>query len=297
MSLHQLGSFLPAWYQIAGFHLRVQKEQGALPVFCPCVMDTFASRQKEDMHPLAAASVSSADFTLTIGAVCPIQHIDPAKQLQVTQQEVILQYGTDQEYVYVRADRNLHRWNLYTAAGGSQMDAWFDRIGNLFAWAMPGQGALVLHGVILEWKGKGILLTAPSGTGKTTHARLWRDCENALIINGDRALIRREGSRWYAYGMPWSGSSGECINRKVPLCAIVCLKQWHANKAEQLEPVRAIEFVLPRLIAPKWHPVYAAAAVDLALHCLEEVPCFALLCRPDADAVCVLKHVLDSCVT
>ena len=66
----------------------------------------------------------------------------------------------------------------------------------------------MLHGVLMEWQGKGIILTASSGTGKTTHARLWREYENALIINGDRVLIRKEEGQWYAFGTPWSGSSG-----------------------------------------------------------------------------------------
>ncbi|WP_370839368.1 hypothetical protein [Intestinibacter bartlettii] len=35
-------------------------------------------------------------------------------------------------------------------------------------------------------KDKGILFSAPSGTGKSTQADLWEKYENAEIINGDR---------------------------------------------------------------------------------------------------------------
>ena len=43
-----------------------------------------------------------------------------------------------------------------------------------------------------------------------------QDHKNALILNGDRCLCRKKHDVWYAYGMPWSGSSGEYINRRVP---------------------------------------------------------------------------------
>ncbi|MDO4941622.1 MAG: hypothetical protein Q4E73_02130, partial [Lachnospiraceae bacterium] len=105
----------------------------------------------------------------------------------------------------------------------------FYEFGSLFAYAVLNHSSCVLHGVVMEYEGKGILVTAPSGTGKTTHTRMWRDYKNALIINGDRCLCRKIDGIWYAYGMPWAGSSGEYINRKVPISCIVNLKRGNEN--------------------------------------------------------------------
>ena len=56
-----------------------------------------------------------------------------------------------------------------------------------------------------------------------------QDHKNALILNGDRCLCRKKHDVWYAYGMPWSGSSGEYINRRVPISCIVCLNRGLYN--------------------------------------------------------------------
>ncbi len=205
-----------------------------------------------------------------------------------------MEYGTETERLYVKSDLDLKHWDLYTTYRDRHIDDWYEKIGNLFAWAMPGKGALMLHGVLMEWQGKGIILTASSGTGKTTHARLWREYENALIINGDRVLIRKEEGQWYAFGTPWSGSSGECVNRKVSLDAVVFLNRGKINEVYPVSPIQGMEKILPRIIAPKWHEKYSLMAIDLAIKCLEEIPLYELYCRPDAESVCTLKQALQS---
>lgn len=280
--MHTLGAFLPAAYEIAGFTLAVQKERGASPVFCPHVMEAFSSSNQ----------VGQADFVLTIKSACPAEPFEVGKQLVAAPDRVTMHYGSETEYVRLESDPDLKRWELYTTNTNNHIDQWFYKVGNLFAWAVPGQGAFVLHGVLLEWQGKGIILTAASGTGKTTHARLWREHEDALIINGDRVLLRKENGRWYGCGTPWSGSSGECVNRKVPLDAIVFLARGEENQAQRTSVLNAMGAMLPRIIAPEWHSEYSVTAMDLALNCLEETPLFALRCLPDADSVKVLKETL-----
>ena len=77
----------------------------------------------------------------------------------------------------------------------------------MFPYAVLNHHACVLHGVVMEYEGKGILVTAPAGTGKTTHTRMWRDWKHALILNGDRA----SAGSWRAFGMPT-----ECPGRGLP---------------------------------------------------------------------------------
>ena len=81
---------------------------------------------------------------------------------------------------------------------------------------------------------------------------MWRERENALIINGDRCLCRKLDGRWYAYGMPWSGSSGEYINRRVPITAIVCLKQAPENAVRRMNPFEGTLAMMQRIFAPVW---------------------------------------------
>ena len=129
--------------------------------------------------------------------------------------------------------------------------------------------------------------------GKTTHARLWRDHENALILNGDRSLCRRIDGKWYAYGMPWCGSSGEYINRRVPISCIVELRRGETNRVEDVSPFDAAMYLLERIYAPVWEPELRETAVDRCQELGSSIPVVRLYCRPDPESVQVLKYVIQ----
>ena len=145
----------------------------------------------------------------------------------------------------------------------------------------------------MEYEGKGILVTAPSGEGKTTHTRMWRDREQALILNGDRCLCRKTEGKWYAYGMPWAGSSGEYINRRVPIHAIVALRQSSVNSVRSLSAYEGAIWLLQRIFAPMWPGSLQDQAFDLVKELAEEIPMLELSCTPDYEAVQVLKKAIE----
>lgn len=95
---------------------------------------------------------------------------------------------------------------------------------------------LLMHGVLMRYDGKGILLCAKSGVGKSTHAMLWQrlfgsKCE---IINGDKPLIRIINNKIFAYGTPWAGKEGIHKNTFVQLSDICFLQRSEQNSAERL---------------------------------------------------------------
>lgn len=170
----------------------------------------------------------------------------------------------------------------------------FEYLGMIMPTVMLVQAqAISFHGVLMEHEGCGIVISAPSGTGKTTHARLWRDLENALIINGDRALCKKTDKSWRGYGMPWSGTSGEQINRSVPITAMVVLEQSKENHAELLTGLDAFAAVMPNLQYPGWDAALTCTAMDLIDDFLSEIPVIKLRCRPDEESVAVLKTFLE----
>jgi hypothetical protein len=168
--------------------------------------------------------------------------------------------------------------------------------GCVFNYAMLAREACVFHGVVMEYEGKGILVTARSGVGKTTHTRMWRDYENALIINGDRALCRRIDGKWYAYGMPWCGSSGEYINRRVLVSCIVELRRGDTNRVEIATPFDASMYLLERIFAPVWEPQLREKAVDYCQEIGTTIPVIRLFCRPDTESVRILKRAILSLI-
>ena len=90
--------------------------------------------------------------------------------------------------------------------------------------ALLQKDVLLFHGSVMAYEGKAYLFTAPSGTGKTTHCRLWlSEIPGAYVLNGDKPLLRIEADRVLACGTPWQGKENYGRNEILPLEAICIL--------------------------------------------------------------------------
>ncbi|MBT1173184.1 hypothetical protein JS528_07430 [Bifidobacterium sp. MA2] len=97
----------------------------------------------------------------------------------------------------------------------------------------PMHDRLVFHGATIEVDGRAYIFTAPSGTGKSTHIRLWRRVfgDRVAIINGDKPILRIErdssggAPRVVAYGTPWAGKEGWQRNVSAPLGGICVVER------------------------------------------------------------------------
>ncbi len=169
----------------------------------------------------------------------------------------------------------------------------FEYLGRIAMYSMIDSSVLSFHGVLIEYNGKGIIISAPSGTGKTTHARLWRDEKNALIINGDNSCCYKEDGVWTGFGIPWSGTSGEQINRKVEIAAAVVLERADENDAYRLNEYDAFCSLHSLVHYPSWDNGKACRALDICNEFSRDVPVFKLRCRPDTEAVQTLFNALE----
>lgn len=95
---------------------------------------------------------------------------------------------------------------------------------------------LMLHGSTVAVDGYAYLFTAPCGTGKSTHTRLWREYfgDRAIMVNDDKPFLRITSEEVLAYGSPWSGKHGLASNVCVPLKGICSL---HRGKDNVIAPV------------------------------------------------------------
>ncbi len=92
--------------------------------------------------------------------------------------------------------------------------------------AMPKYDTFLMHGAVISTAGQGYMITAPSGTGKSTRARLWAEhIPDSLIVNGDKPLLRVGEDGVTAFGTPWCGKEGWNVNTSVPLRAIFILER------------------------------------------------------------------------
>lgn len=154
--------------------------------------------------------------------------------------------------------------------------------------------AFLLHAAVVDWQGKGILFTGPSGIGKSTQAQLWSDLENAQIINGDRGIIRCHSHGIKVWGSPYAGTSQVYKNQGVPIHAIVVLSQGRENTLRRLAGVTAFQSVLKEATALPWDQQFISDLADLILDVTNRIPIYHLTCTPTSDAVEVLKKELHA---
>ena len=86
----------------------------------------------------------------------------------------------------------------------------------------------VLHSSSVVIDNEAYLFSAPSGTGKSTHASLWVKYlteKEPYILNDDNPAIRIINGNIYAYGTPFSGKHDISVNQKAKLQGICFLKQ------------------------------------------------------------------------
>ena len=157
---------------------------------------------------------------------------------------------------------------------------------------LPRFGKMLLHGAYVLYKGKAIVFTAPSGTGKSTQAELWKASFGAQIVNGDRVAIGAENGVAMAYGLPFSGSSDDCGNIDAPIAAIVSLTQAKENSVRQLRGAQAIKALMRGAYVLPQYREDMTKQLAVAQDVLRYAPICHLACLPDASAAQVLHSVL-----
>lgn len=150
--------------------------------------------------------------------------------------------------------------------------------------------AFILHSSFISWQNNGILFTAPSGTGKSTQADLWKKYEDADIYNGDRTIIRKIDGKYYGFGSPYAGSSGIYRNDSAPIKAIIVIEQGPDNVIRRLRGREAFLPLFRETLMNTWNKEYMEKMTDLLMDAAYQIPVYHLSCRPDQDAVNTVKN-------
>ena len=149
------------------------------------------------------------------------------------------------------------------------------------------KNAFVLHSSYISVNNNGVLFTAPSGGGKSTQAELWKRVRNAKIINGDKSIVGKETGKWYAYGIPFSGSSDYCENEKHPLRAIIILKKAPENRLVRVG-LEGFSQIFSQVTVNPWDPDFCNELMDLVIDACSQIPVFIYFCTKEENSVNVL---------
>lgn len=166
-------------------------------------------------------------------------------------------------------------------------------IRHILWYAIIKHKGLMLHSSAISYKGRGILFSAPSGTGKSTQSSLWKQefKDDVIIVNDDTPFIRNFDGTSYVYGCPWSGKTDINEQMKVPVFAVVSVKQGKENKIKELTATEGFFRIFNETKKPVESKMLDMA-MDNVITFLSNVKVYELTCRPDSDAVYTLKEAL-----
>lgn len=167
-------------------------------------------------------------------------------------------------------------------------------VGEAFYAGLLRHDGLLMHASCVERNGGAYLFSAKSGTGKSTHTKLWlQEFSDCKMINDDKPALRRMDGRFYACGTPFSGKHDESRNVQVPVRAIVFLERGEKNEVAPLTAAEAIPLFLSQTLRPPKKELMAQM-LDLLGGLLESVPAFRLRCNMEPSAAHIACQSIEN---
>ena len=168
---------------------------------------------------------------------------------------------------------------------------WMLRMYRFALWVAYGlmtlkNNTLAIHSSCIVYQGKAVMFLGESGTGKSTHTRLWREhIDGSFLLNDDSPMVRVEEGKVWVYGSPWSGKTPCYKAERYELKGCVRLSQAPYNRMRKLSVLEAYGAIHPSC-APEF--AYDEALYDEVSRTLGEilsvVPVYHLECLPDGEA-------------
>ena len=163
-----------------------------------------------------------------------------------------------------------------------------------YAYATADKKTVLMHASVVSLEGRGYLMTAPSGTGKSTHTRLWRQCfDQCELVNDDNPVVRIEQGKAIVYGSPWSGKTPCYRNVCHPVGAYVRLFQEPENNIHPYQPLEAYAMLLPAMSCMVWDKRMQTGVSKTVAEMVRLNPMYRLGCRPDEAAARLCRDTIQ----
>ena len=154
--------------------------------------------------------------------------------------------------------------------------------------ALLMRDTLLLHGSTIGMDGNAYLFTAPCGTGKSTHTRLWRQVfgDRTVMVNDDKPFLALTEDAVLAYGSPWAGKHGLHNNICLPLKGICVLRRGPVNQIWASSPDPYMDFLIKQTLIPEDEALAERARILLA-RLIQKVPIYEMECNKEPEAALV----------
>ena len=151
--------------------------------------------------------------------------------------------------------------------------------------AMPAHDTVLCHGSVVAVDGKGYMFIAKSGTGKSTHTRLWREMlgERAVMINDDKPMLKIADEAVYAYGTPYTGKYRLGTNTSVPLDGICIIERGETNSISPVTKGEAYSMLVQQIYRPA-DPLNMVRTMKLIDKLAGNTKLYRLVCNMEKEA-------------
>ncbi len=150
---------------------------------------------------------------------------------------------------------------------------------------LPSFNRMLMHCSVLDYDGCGYAFLGRSGTGKSTHTRLWlKHLTPTKIVNGDKPILEYRNGEFIVYGTPWMGKERWGERTQAPLKGLCFLEQAKVNAIRRLTPSEVSSRVFTQILMPK-EEANAIATLDFADKMITTVPAYLLQCDISEEAV------------
>lgn len=158
---------------------------------------------------------------------------------------------------------------------------------------LPKYDRVLFHGSSLAVDGRGVLFTAKSGTGKSTHTRFWRETfgDRVRMINDDKPFLHIGEDGVTVYGTPWRGKHSLGENTQAPLEAIYFVNRGQENLVQSISPRELYPLLLQQTYTPD-DPAAMGKTLALVERLSRSVKLLKLYCNLDSQAAQVALDAL-----
>lgn len=168
-------------------------------------------------------------------------------------------------------------------------------IRDAFFFHMLKFGRIAIHSASILYNNKVWLFAAKSGTGKSTHVKMW---DKKLYphegYNGDLVVCYLEGDKIIAANVPWSGTSNIYSNQKAIAGGILFLKRDAENKVCTVSEDEACIQIVSSCLTPTWNRELFEQNMNTVEAIVKKINYGILFCRPDEEAARVSKEFIDA---
>jgi hypothetical protein len=254
-------------------------------------------------EPFKTGTGNDALFCLSVAKGEPVNYIEEIRQDEEGQ-DIVCGHTEQGDAVFeFRWDGRTAGWLVCSAGyrqgtlylSGFQVKAAIDNALMIqFAMASACMRTALFHAAAVSLDGKGYMFLGKSGTGKSTHARLWiQNLHGVELMNDDNPAVsvKPDGTA-VVYGTPWSGKTPCYKNISAPLGGIVLLSQAPYNKIARLNGIGAYAAIVPSISGKRWDSKLADGLHDTENALATNIPVWHLDCLPDADAAHLCKDTI-----